>query len=145
MFTYSSRSQQALDTCHPDLIKVFTKILDYRDCTIICGHRGKAEQNQCCADGLTKLRYPHSKHNTTPSMAVDAVPYFNDLRNTDWRDAAAFGLFAGRVLQITQQLFEDGQINHLIRWGGDWDADGRTNDHAFRDLPHFELYVPGDK
>jgi peptidoglycan L-alanyl-D-glutamate endopeptidase CwlK len=30
-------------------------------------------------------------------------------------------------------------MNIPIRWGGDWDQDGRTADEKFIDMPHLEL------
>jgi peptidoglycan L-alanyl-D-glutamate endopeptidase CwlK len=29
----------------------------------------------------------------------------------------------------------------LLRWGGDWNMDGRTTDNKFDDLGHFELVL----
>ena len=37
-------------------------------------------------------------------------------------------------------LWEKGLIDHVIRWGGNWDSDGVIiRDQGFDDLVHFEL------
>ncbi|WP_232367585.1 M15 family metallopeptidase domain-containing protein [Alteromonas pelagimontana] len=54
----------------------------------------------------------------------------------------AFAVFAGFVQCVARQLYAEGKITHLVRWGGDWDMDGQTLDQKFNDLPHFELYKP---
>lgn len=64
-----------------------------RDITVLCGHRGKAEQNRAFLDGNSKLDWPHSRHNKTPSLAVDIAPY-----PIDWKDREAFLVLRGFVL-----------------------------------------------
>lgn len=142
MFPYGKTSQARLDTCHVDIKTIFDEVKKYINASIFCGHRGKEDQNKAFADGLSQLKWPHSKHNKIPSLAVDAGPYFVELSNTDWKDELAFAVFAGHVMCIARQLYKEGKITHLLRWGGDWDMDGRSRDERFRDLPHFELYKP---
>lgn len=137
---FSSTSSERLASCHRDLQLIFNEVIQYQDCSIFCGHREEVEQNKAFDAGLSEKRYPDSKHNRLPSMAVDAGPYFIELGNTDWDDMLAFAQFAGRVKQCAEYLFSRGLITHRIRWGGDWDSDGRTRDHKFLDAPHFELY-----
>lgn len=142
MFPYGKTSQARLDTCHVDTQNIFNEVKKFINASIFCGYRGKDEQNKAFADGLSQLEWPNSKHNTFPSMAIDAGPYFVELSNTDWKDELAFAVFAGHVMCIARQLYAEGKTTHLLRWGGDWDMDGRSRDERFRDLPHFELYKP---
>jgi len=128
-----------LYTCHQDLQIIFSEVIKGFDCSIFCGHRVELEQNKAFDSGLSKLKFPLSKHNKIPSMAVDAGPYFKELKNTDWEDAKAFAFFAGYVMAIAERLLKSGAITHKLRWGGDWDGDKRTSDQTFHDLPHFEL------
>lgn len=137
MHKYSKTSLERLRTCHPDLRKVFTYVLSNFDHTIICGHRGEKEQNEAYKKNFSKVRYPNSKHNSYPSMAVDAVPY-----PVDWKDTNRMRFFAGYVQGIARALYDMERIDHLIRWGGDWDKDTEVKDNKFQDLPHFELYKP---
>ncbi|WP_018694422.1 M15 family metallopeptidase [Algicola sagamiensis] len=131
---FSIRSQERLNTCHPDLQLVFEEVVKVFDCSILCGHRDEQDQNQVFLEGKSQLKFPKSKHNTLPSMAVDVVPY-----PIDWKNKQRFYYFAGTVMGIAQHLYESGKITHLIRWGGDWDRDTKTDDQTFMDLPHFEL------
>ena len=138
MPAFSKSSIRNLNSCHPDLMTLFMEVIKHYDCTIICGHRGQSEQELAFADGNSRVRWPDSKHNQKPSRAVDAAPYFSEY-GLDWEDMKAFYLFAGRVLEIARRLKENGSIGHSVRFGGDWDSDGRTLDQTFNDAVHFEL------
>ncbi len=131
MYHYSTRSRQRLATCHPKLQAVFNEVIRHRDCSILEGHRAKALQNHYFKQGKSKLKWPASRHNQKPSLAVDAVPY-----PVDWLDTERMAHFAGFVLGIGAQQ------GVILRWGGDWDKDGEISDHRFIDYPHFELVNP---
>lgn len=139
MSRYSKTSAKRLASCHPDLQLIFNVVIGYVDCSIFCGHRKEKAQNEAFFNGFSQLAWPESKHNKFPSMATDAGPYFIELKNTDWEDQLAFAKFAGVVQVITVQLLKENKISHRVRWGGDWDSDGRSSDERFHDLPHFEL------
>lgn len=47
--------------------------------------------------------------------------------------------FAGVMVAIADRLYKEGEIQHKLRWGGDWDGDHDFKDSKFIDLPHFEL------
>ena len=126
---FGKRSKSCLSEAHIDLQKVFNIVIQIYDCSVICGHRGRAEQNKAYDKGNSKLRYPDSKHNKQPSQAVDAVPY-----PIDWNDINRFKELAGHVKMCAYILYSRGEINHLIRWGGDW--------KSFKDYPHYEIYKP---
>ena len=138
-YPYSPKSLQRLKSCHDDLVLIFKNVAEEVDTTIICGHRSKTAQTEAFDLGHSKVEFPNSKHNSFPSMAVDAGPYLGGIQ---WDDAKSFAVFAGRVLSITERLYKEGLITHKIRWGGDWDSDGSTDDQTFNDLPHFELVKP---
>lgn len=131
MPTFSQTSIDRLATCHPNLRKVFAAVIMHVDCTILCGHRGKAEQQRAYLEGNSKLQWPNSKHNGTPSLAVDVAPY-----PIDWRAFARFHRFAGFVLGVASQL------GVKLRNGGDWDRDFDLKDQKFNDVMHFELIAP---
>jgi len=133
---FSATSKQRLDTCHRDLRILFAHVLQDFDCTIVCGHRDKPEQDKAFAEGKSKLKYPQSKHNKIPSEAVDAAPYING--KIDWtRDQMLF--FAGYVKGKADQLFKIGVMSHRIRLGADFSGDNDVTDEKFKDEPHFEL------
>lgn len=139
MFEYGKTSRQRLNTCNQDLITLFDEVAIDINTSILCGYRSEVEQNKAFDIGTSEKRFPDSEHNTYPSMAVDAAPYFPEIKNTDWEDSAAFALFAGHVLATAKRLYKAGRITHQVIWGGDWNSNGRCLDHHFKDYPHFQL------
>ena len=125
---FSNRSRAILQTCDPQLQNLFTNVVLTFDCTIVSGHRTEEEQNALFHRGASKLKWPHSKHNREPSLAVDVYPY-----PIDWQDRDRFHYFAGFVMGIAHNYY----LN--LRWGGDWDKDWQVRDNVFDDLGHFEL------
>ena len=128
MPAFSDSSLTRLRQCDHRLQGVFDFVIQTFDCTILSGHRGRREQEQAFAAGNSKLRWPDSKHNSVPSMAVDAAPY-----PIDWDDRERATLFAGYVLGVAAAR------GIRLRWGGDWDRDTEVRDTEFDDLWHFEL------
>jgi peptidoglycan L-alanyl-D-glutamate endopeptidase CwlK len=139
MNKYSEHSERALSSCHKDLRRIFEVVLQDFDHTIVEGWRSPERQRQLFAAGKTKIDGVNrlSKHNYWPSMAVDVAPY-----PVAWADRERFHFFAGFVLGVGYSLFDEGEVEHLIRWGGDWDQDTEVSDNEFDDLPHFELVRP---
>lgn len=130
MPSFSQRSKDKLATCHPLLQDLFNEIIKTIDCTILDGHRGRAEQNRLHKLKRSRVKYPDSKHNADPSNAVDVAPY-----PIDWTNIHRFYMFVGYVRAKADQL------NIPIRCGADWDSDWLTGDQTFDDLPHFELII----
>lgn len=129
MRKFSKKSLERLGTCHPDLIRLFNKVIEVTDCTVLCGFRGEEEQNEAVRQGNSKTPWPKSKHNTRPrSMAVDVAPY-----PIDWSDHRRFYYFAGVVMGVADSL------GISIRFGGDWNGNFNLKDENFFDLVHFEL------
>lgn len=131
MATFSKKSISNLLTCHEDLQKVFLYVVSHYDCTVTQGVRGKMEQNDFYRRGLSKLKYPQSKHNKTPSLAIDVAPYIAG-KGVIYDKNQCYN-FAGFVLGVASMM------GIKVRWGGDWDQDRDINDQSFLDLVHFEL------
>jgi len=106
---------------------LFNDVIQFVDCSIICGYRNERDQNEAYDKGFSKLRFPQSRHNKLPSEAVDAVPY-----PIDWNDIKRFQNFGKFVINRANKLFKEGKINNKIVWGGNW--------KTFKDYPHFEIY-----
>ncbi len=150
MPTFSPNSMHQLTTCDVALQTLFLRVVREYDNTVIEGHRTEERQNEMVANGRSKAPWPQSKHNTSPSMAVDVGPYipgrgipwpqtpddWNDptQRNAYIKDLCQWYHFAGFVEAMAQEM----GITDL-RWGGDWDRDHNVADQTFDDLPHFEL------
>jgi peptidoglycan L-alanyl-D-glutamate endopeptidase CwlK len=87
------------------------------DISVGCGYRNEADQNAAFDRGASKLRWPKSKHNKTPSQAVDLW-----LCPLDWSKAATPAWEALRALVLDEAAKQAIPIR-TISW----------------DLPHFEL------
>ena len=127
---FGSVSRSRLETAHPLLQHLFEQVVEVYDCSVLCGHRDKEDQEQAVREGRSKVHWPDGNHNAYPSNAVDVAPY-----PIDWNNTIRFYHFAG---------FVQGMARHLgigIRWGGDWDRDYDLNDQSFNDLVHFEIYT----
>lgn len=135
MPAFSKISLERLQTAHVDLQVLFAEVIKGYDCSIVCGFRGEEEQDDAFLSGASTVKWPNSKHNSYPSMAVDAAPYENGI---DWsREQGLF--FAGFVKGVAEMLYRDGRMKHKLRLGSDWDNDNDVNDEKFFDTPHFEL------
>lgn len=130
MPNFSKTSLDKLATVHPDLQMLFHQVVKEFDCKVIEGYRGQEAQEKAYAEGKTKLAWPHSMHNRTPSLAIDVAPY-----PINWQDPNRFLFFAGFVMGTAHNL------GIKILWGGDWNHDYQVNDNKFDDLVHFELVL----
>lgn len=110
-------SAERLATCHEDLQRLVREVYDTApfDIVVLCGHRDEKAQELAFNTGMSKLHWPHSRHNSTPSLAVDLAPY-----PVDWKDRAAFAELRHHVLFTATKL---GIPIRVIIW----------------DLPHYEL------
>jgi hypothetical protein len=137
---FSDISKERLETCHPLLIELFNDIILSVDCTILCGHRGKEAQEAAVAGGLSKTHWPDSRHNATPSLAVDAAPWPLEWPNLKAMGPEAYARALGRwymFIGYVRRAAEERGI--ALRCGADWNMDWAASDERFHDLPHFEL------
>ena len=127
---FSKVSLARLLTCDIALQQLFLEVVKFFDCTVECGYRWKEAQDAAFAAGRSKLQWPRSRHNTTPSQAVDVSPY-----PVNYKDVQRYYYFAGQVAQFAREM------KIAVRWGGDWDSDTFVNDQNFNDLVHWELVL----
>jgi len=90
------------------------------DISILEGHRGQVRQDQLFEIGRSKLKFPHSRHNKNPSLAVDIAEY-----PIQWDNIERWLKLSLTVKQKAAQL------GIQIEWGGDW--------NSFKDEPHWQL------
>jgi peptidoglycan L-alanyl-D-glutamate endopeptidase CwlK len=136
MARFSRLSKERLATCHSDLQILCNRLIERYDFSVVCGHRGEEDQNEAFKKGASTLKFPNSKHNTEPSLAVDLVPY--EVTGTDWSKIQSC-YFAGKVMGLAEELFSQGIMKHKIRPGIDWDLDNDIDDTKFWDAGHFEV------
>lgn len=162
MNKWSRSSKIKLDTCHKDLVLVLTLALKRSsvDFGIIQGERTISQQREYFKSGASKINpddysseielCKRAKH-----ITVTEHPYYSKSRAVDIKVAEKFNgkwltfdvthlaYIAGVITSCAKELHEKGYIDHLIRWGSDWDSDGIIAlDHSLQDYPHFELIKP---
>ena len=138
MAEFGSTSLRRIRSCHTVLETLFTRIVAKRDIAIAEGERDEAKQNLYFAKELSKVKYPDSKHNSSPSMAADVCPY-----PEMWDSIPAFKEIRALVLAEWKLMEKEGLTGgYDLRHGADWDSDGDTTDQTFMDWPHWELVKP---
>lgn len=136
--SFGKTSRERLETCDADIQQLFSRVVRKYDCSILQGHRSRAEQDSYFKSGQSKVKWPKSKHNSSPSRAADVAPYPIDWGETGTKEQrkkaiARFYHFAGYVLAMAECMHIE------VRWGGDWDSDKDFSDQKFDDLVHWEL------
>lgn len=121
MPSFGTKSLEHRATCHPDLQRVLDEAIKHFDFSVIWGHRSKEHQDRAFEDGYSKVKWPNSKHNATPSRAFDVIPYPGGFSNSD----EVFTEMATHILGAASKC------GVRLRWGGHW--------RTFKDLAHFEL------
>ena len=121
MPSLGKRSKKNRDECHVELQGVLDEAINHFDFSIICGFRGREEQERAFAEGNSKAQWGQSKHNVSPSMAFDVIPYplGFEADDEDFYKMATYILGAASKRGV-----------HL-KWGGHF--------KSLKDLAHFEL------
>jgi peptidoglycan L-alanyl-D-glutamate endopeptidase CwlK len=119
---FSSTSISRIRTLHPQLQRLTYEVIKIYDFSVLCGFRNKDNQKAAFESGNSLVKYPKSKHNQLPSLAVDVAPY-----PIDWDDINEFFFLAGLFMMKANQL------SIPLRWGGRW--------VKLKDLGHFELML----
>jgi len=146
-YVLGATSLARLEGVHPDLVRVVKRAIQLtsQDFAVICGVRTLAEQKRLYAQGRTapgpivtwtlKSRHLPVKDAKTGGVygrAVDMPPYPISWENTP-ANLARFDTVAKAMFQASAEL------GVPIRWGADWDRDGKPRERGETDSPHFEL------
>ena len=134
-YVLGERSRRNLEGVHRDLVQVVELAIKLSavDFAVIEGLRTIERQRELYAQGRTKPGHVvtwtmASKH--IDGLAVDLLP------STGWNYTAGFDEVARAMFAAAQQL------GVRIRWGADWDRDGKPRERGESDSPHFELDAP---
>lgn len=153
-FILGKQSRDRLIGVHPKLVAVVGRAIQLteQDFMVLEGVRSQHRQWELYAKGRTiaQLRAAGvpahilarpgeakvtwtTKSNHRPKAdgfgyAVDLCPY-----PVDWNDLKKFDAVARAMFEAAEQLSTE------IRWGADWDADGKPRERGETDSPHFEL------
>lgn len=138
MYKLSTRSLQRLEGVHPDLVRVVKRAIEIttQDFSVLEGVRTKVRQAELYAQGRTTpgkvvtwtMKSPHIPGPDGYGKAVDLIP-----TPLDWNNTAAFDKIAKAMFEAAKEL------GVSIRWGADWDMDGKARERGESDSPHFEL------
>lgn len=159
--TLGPKSQAVYDTLHPDLQLIIDVTLDLCtvDFSLVEGHRSVEKQLEYYKKGrefingrwevvnkkqvITEIdgHIKKGKHNHFPSLAFDFCVHVPGKPQLAW-DPKHLAYLAGSFMMAAQLLFDDDQIDYILRSGSDWDGDGDMTDHRLLDLPHLELIEP---
>lgn len=127
---FSQTSKEKVNTLDKELQDVLNEAIKSFDFTVVWGHRGMEEQNKAFTNGKSRNRWPTSKHNSLPAVAVDIVPYPGGY-NANYK---AFYEMASYILAAASKQ------GVSLRWGGHWkNYTGRGEND--RDWAHFEMIL----
>lgn len=137
-YVLGPQSRAKLARVHPRLIRVVERAIQISavDFKVIEGVRTPERQKELYAQGRTKpgkvvtwtLKSNHFLQPDGFGHAVDLLP-----APYDWKDLQPFNQMATAMIAASREL------GIPIRWGGDWDRDGRPREKGETDSPHFEL------
>lgn len=121
---------KGVDEC---LVKVVMRAIEISevDFTILEGLRSLERQRELYAQGRTTpgkivTWTMNSRH--VEGKAVDLVP-----SPVDWNDLEKFNKIKDAMFQAAREI----DVN--LRWGADWDGDGKYREKGEYDSPHFEV------
>lgn len=134
--TLDDRSEQRLKGVNVALVSVVrraAKALPF-PLFVVEGLRSKERQAELYAQGRTKPGKVvtwtlQSKH--IDGRAVDLAPMINGA--IDWSDTKKFDAIAKAMQDAGKEL------GVAVRWGADWDGDGKPREKGETDSPHFEI------
>ena len=109
MYKLSRKSQERLETCDERLITIVNDVCKVMDITVLCGHRGKDEQEKAFEEGKSHAHFGRSYHNAFPSLAVDIAPYpINwDVNDPRWEIMCNLVLYIANRYGIKVKLGRD--------------------------------------
>lgn len=137
-YSLSKLSLSRLEGVEPRLVKVVKRAIQIsmQDFMVLEGVRTPERQKQLYAQGRTKpgnivtwtLKSNHFKKPDGFGHAVDLVPF-----PVDWNTLSKFDAVSKAMFKAADEL------GLQIRWGADWDSDGKPRERGESDSPHFEL------
>jgi len=155
-YRYSTKSEQKLETCHPDIQRVFSIVIKRSaiDISVTYGVRSTKLQKKMYAQGRTKpgkiitncdgviKKSKHQAKEDGYSYAIDIDIYCGDRKYSSITryDPLHLAYIAGVVDSVVHELYLEGEISHKFVWGGNWDSDGVIKyDQKMLDLCHWEI------
>ena len=137
-YALGPKSRERLDGVHPTLVRIVERAIQIspQDFMVLEGVRTPERQRELYAQGRTKpgkqvtwtLTSNHFRKSDGYGHAVDICPF-----PIDWNTPSKFDAMAKAMFDAAKEL------GVAIRWGADWDRDGKPRERGESDSPHFEL------
>ena len=132
-FVLGKTSMARLKGVDEQLVNIVKRAIEISevDFSVLEGVRTLERQRELYAQGRTapgKIVTWTMKSKHIDGKAVDLVPY-----PLDWDDLSKFDKIRNAMFQAAKEQ----DVN--LRWGADWDGDGKYREKGEYDSPHFEL------
>ncbi|MDP2008923.1 MAG: M15 family metallopeptidase [Phenylobacterium sp.] len=132
-FALSKLSLSRLEGVNPKLVAVVKRAITLSsvDFMVVEGVRSAARQKQLYAQGRTvpgKVVTWTLKSKHIDGLAVDLLP-----APYDWKDPKGFDAVNRAMMQAA------GELGVGLRWGADWNQNGKAREKGEGDSPHWEL------
>lgn len=141
-YSLGAQSRARLKGVHPQLVRIVERAIELsrQDFMVLEGVRTPQRQKELYAQGRTKpgdivtwtLTSNHFVRADGFGHAVDLCPF-----PVDWEGPTRFPKFD----EIARAMFAAAkELGIGLRWGADWDRDGKPRERGESDSPHFELF-----
>lgn len=137
-YALGAQSRARLKGVHPQLVRIVERAIELskQDFMVLEGVRTPQRQKELYAQGRTKpgkvvtwtLTSNHFVKADGFGHAVDLCPF-----PVDWNTASKFDAIGAAMVAASKEL------GVKIRWGKDWNQNGRPGEKGETDSPHFEL------
>ncbi|MDI4482785.1 M15 family peptidase [Moraxella lacunata] len=141
-YVLSKRSLNNLNGVHPSLVAIVKRAISKGRTVAQCLAKGiPAKYANPKHAKVTWLSNPfaskHCKQADGYGHAVDICPY-----PVDWSDLKKFDAIAKAMFDAERQLIAENAIpkNTKLRWGADWNRNGKPRERGESDSPHFEIF-----
>lgn len=132
---------EKLEGVHPQLVEIVKNAVLKLPFSVLVveGVRSLERQRELYAQGRNKpgkivtwtMSSKHIRQVDGFGHAVDLVPYIDG--KIDWTPGKNFDTIADALFEVAKAS------KTRIRWGADWDQDGKRRERGETDSPHFEL------
>lgn len=139
-YKFSQKSIDLLKGVHPKLVATVFDVMDMQvmDFSVKEGVRTVERQRDLVARRVSwTMQSKHLVQSDGYGHAVDLYPSPIDMQAVikgNAKEIIRFGVLAGMMFAAARER------GIIIRWGGDFNMDGRTMDNRSFDAPHMEIH-----
>ena len=128
MYSFGKISTERLKTIHPIGQLILNDAIKVVDFSIICGLRNEQDQDEAFRNNKSTKQFPDSRHNKTNDPQFELIKH--DISDA-WDIAPWPTLYSNEkyiliVAGVIKACAERYSVK--LRWGGDWNGNGKLND-----------------